>query len=93
MKLTFASLFLILFFVGSASAQPHWIWKQGPATDEVVEFEKKLTLEAIPKNALLHAASDDSFDIHINGERVARSFRWKDTIKIDVAENTNLKQW
>jgi hypothetical protein len=57
--------------------QPKWIWAtanaQVTARPATVVFERKVTLAAAPTDAFLTLAADNSYDLTVNGKKIAAS--------------------
>ena len=77
---------LSVFSLQAFAAEPMWIWKAGTIASEEANFKTTLTLKAKPTKAPLIITCDNSFELSINGKKVAASKTWERPVKMDVAK-------
>ena len=81
------ALFLFVAITNAAVADTaNWIWKEGKAKAEKVEFRKTFTLTTVPKKARLMTTCDNAFTMTINGKQACASKDWEQPAKLNVAK-------
>jgi hypothetical protein len=57
-------------------AATKWIWSENPVPDQDVEIRHKITIPAEVREAWLFMTCDDSAEVNINGQKVAKVELW-----------------
>jgi len=68
-----------------SAAELAWIWKSGKIESEEANFKTTIKLDKKPKSAPVMVTCDNTFELFINGEKVAASKNWKNAVHFDIA--------
>jgi len=72
------------------STPPRWIWSEAGAAHNAPEgnvyLRKETVLESVPREAFVVAACDNSYTLHINGQKAASGKDWTNPEVINIAK-------